>query len=60
MLYICESIMTNIKAYVPDYDELLQWSETQIVKRYRNVEILIGNSDSIKHIKEVLSKHLKK
>lgn len=52
--------MTNIKAYVPDYDELLQWSETQIVKRYRNVEILIGNSDSIKHIKEVLSKHLKK
>ena len=52
--------MTNIKAFVPDYDELLKWSEERIVKRYRNVEILIGSSDSIKHINEVLSKHHKK
>ena len=52
--------MTNIKAFVPNYEDIVKWSDEQIIKRYRNVEILIGNSDSIKHINEVLNKHLKK
>lgn len=52
--------MTNIKAFVPDYEEITKWSDEQIIKRYRNVEILIGNSDSIKHINKVLKSYYEK
>lgn len=52
--------MTNIKAFVPDYEDIVKWSDEQIIKRYKNVEILIGNSDSIKYINKILNNHNKK
>lgn len=51
--------MTNIKAFVPDYEDIIKWDDDRIIKRYKNVEILIGNSDSIKHIHKILDKHFK-
>jgi len=46
--------MTNVKAFVPEYEEIIKWDKERIIKRYKNVEIFIGNSDSIKYINKVL------
>lgn len=47
------------KAHVPDLEDIKQWSDERIFKRYRNTDMFIGSSDSIKYVDTVIKRYIK-
>ena len=45
------------KRFVPDYEDVIKMSKEDIWRLYHSVEIMIGNSDSIKYITKVLEEY---
>ena len=47
------------KAHVPNLEDIEQWSDEKIYKRYRKTEMFIGSSDSIKYVDIVIKRYIK-
>lgn len=45
------------KRFVPSLESLQKWDVELIYDRFKNVEIFIGNSDSIKYIDKIIKEY---
>ena len=49
--------MTYIKTYVHAYKDIITWDKVDIINRFRKYDSLIGDSDSIEYIVNILKKY---